>query len=393
MSNAQFITIESVSTTGALPALTRSMLLVTREAVSGFTPDPQTGLYKINSTDVEAFNTANAAKYGLRNALRIMFAQAYTYSYCYILSEPTGVTSDDLDTANRNPRDWSIITIVDRYNGGFDPSGDANYFADIAVISGWGIRSHKKVLLHTYSLDDDVESSEDLLPPELQLGGDVSSAPGILTIVSNSSSTIASQTVYDNIAIAWASYCINGPAVSRSWGSLSDAHDFELVSADSFSNTTRSVIANNSLAQYNGAKDRAGSVFVYDTQMNSDVNPPDTSQIETILAGDYIEDYTYVLIHNKFQAAGQEGLPNDDGGIQTLLGVVRQALQDCYSLNLILSKVDGSPAFSAGSLTAAQVTVLSPTWQQTGIWPTGTVFGTIQRYGAAHYVTINFAFP
>lgn len=389
MSASEFITIESVATQGALPALTRSLLLVTRESVSGYSPDSQTGLIKINSTDYDGFVTANPTKYGLINALRVTFNQNYSYQYVYILSKPSGLSTSDLDNANRDPRAWSIISYVERYNGGgTGGSGSADYFTDLGMISTWGVRAHRKVVLHTYSMEEG-----DSLPYELLLGGDINKDGGFLTIVSDSKSTLSGNTVYDNIALAWASYCINGPAVSRSWGSLSDAHDFELIDGDSYTNTTRATIANNSLAQYNGAKDRAGSLFVYDTQMNSDVNPPDTDQVETVLAGDYIEDYTYVLVHNTLQAAGQTGLPNDDAGILTLLGIVRKSLNDCYALNLILSKPDLSPDFAAGCLTALQVTQRAPTWKQTGIWPSGTVFATIKRFGAAHYVTINFTYP
>jgi len=388
MSNAEFITIQSVATQGTLPALTRSLLLVTREEVTGYTPDPETGLIKINSTDEDTFAETNATSLGLINALRVCFAQSYAYTYVYILSDPDGVTSAALNDANRDPRAWSIITLVDRYNGGGDGGDAYPYFVDLEVIAEWGVRSHKKVVLHTYSMEEGEE-----LPAKLLLGGSINSDNGFLTIVSDSKSTITAQTVYDNIAIAWASYCINGPAISRSWGSLSDAHDFELIDSDTYSNSTRSDIANNSLAQYNGAKDRAGSLFVYDTQMNSDVNPPTTDQVETVLAGDYIEDYTYVLIHNTLQAAGQEGLPNDDSGIRTLLAIVRKGLRDCFDLNLILSNEDNSPAFNAGCLTAVQVTIRSPNWRQTGVWPSGTVFASILRFGAAHYVTINFTYP
>lgn len=391
MSNPEFITIQSVATTGALPALTRSLVMVTRETVSGYTPDPNTGLIKINSTDESNFADANPTSLGLINALRLVFAQNFSYSYVYILSAPSGVTSAQLTNANRDPRAWSIITYIDRYNGGGTGNPDTGgvlYFTDLSVISGWGVRSNRKVCIHTYSMEND-----ESIPYDLLLGGEINSDSGFLTIVSDSKSTILAQTVYDNIACAWTSYCINGPAISRSWGSLSDAHNFELIDSDTYDNATRSAIANNSLAQYNGAKDRAGSLFVYDTTMNSPVNPPDTAQIETDLAGDYIEDFVYVAIHNTLQAAGQTGLPNDDAGILTLLGIVRNALRDCFSLNLILANADNSPAFSAGALTAAQVTVRSPTWRQTGIWPPGTVFATIKRFGAAHYVTINFSYP
>ena len=387
MSNAQFITVESVASQGALPALTRSLMLVTREEVTGYTSDPETGLIKINSTDEDTFATTNPDSLGLINALRVVFGQDYSYSYVYILSAPDGVTSALLNNANRDKRAWSIISYIERYNGGYAGT-QYNYFVDLEVISEWGVRSHRKVVLHTYWLEEGDE-----LPAKLQLGGTINSDNGFLTIVSNSNSTITAQTVYDNIAIAWASYCINGPEVSRSWGSLSDAHDFALIDSDTYTNATRSVIANNSLAQYNGAKDLANSLFVYDTQMNSDVNPPDTSQIETVLAGDYIEDYSYVLLHNTLQAAGQTGVPNDDGGIQTVLGIFRKALNDCFALNLILAKNDGAADFAAGALTAAQVTQRAPTWQATGVWPSGTVFAAVKRFGAVHYITINLTYP
>lgn len=387
---ADFIEIKSVTTTGALPALTRSLLLVTREEVIGYTPDPETGLYKINDTDEDSFATSNPDSPGLINALRVVFGQAYAYPYVYILSAPDGVTSEELNTANRDPRAWSIISLVDQYNGGGDGGDTYPYFVDLEVIKEWDPSVHKKVVLHTYSMEEG-----DSIPAKLLLGGSINSDSGFKTIVSDSKSVLTIDsvevTVYDNIALAWASYCINS-AISRSWGSLSDAHDFEIIDADGFSNTTRSAIKNNSLGQYNGAQDRAGSAFVYDTQMNSDVSPADTDQIESVLAGYYIEDYTYVLVHNTLQAAGQTGLPNDDAGIQTLLGLARQALKNCFDLNLILSRVDKSPDFTIGAKTAAQVTVISPTWQQTGVWPSGVVSGRVKRFGAAHYVTINFAF-
>jgi hypothetical protein len=71
---------------------------------------------------------------------------------------------------------------------------------------------------------------------------------------------------------------------------------------------------------------------------------------------------------------------------------VRKALNDCYTLNLILSKADLSPDFSVGNLTAAQATVLDPAWKTSGVWPAGVVYAVIKPFGAAHYVTINFAF-
>ena len=396
MSLSNFITIQSISSQGVLGSLPRIPVLVTRETVTGFTQDPITGLYTINSTDVAAFEAANATKYGLLNAFRVVFAQNYSYPFVYVLSNPTGIQSADLTKANARPRAWSFLTIVDRYQGdGTGGGGSANYFADLATIKAWGPASFQKVVVHTYSIEETAGSIT--LPSELVLGGTIGSDPAFKTIVSNSQSQIATVGgspvyAYDNIALALLSYVINGPAIARSWGSLSDAHDFLDVSSDTYTSTTRSIIANASLAQYNGAKDRAGSVFVYDTQMNDAVNPPLTDQIEALTAGYYIDDYVYVYVHNALQAAGQTGVPNDDAGIQQILGLVRKALTDCSDLGLILAKADGSPDFAAGSLTAAQVTTRSANWQTTGIWPAGVVFATIKRFSAAHYITISFAF-
>jgi hypothetical protein len=395
MSNAEFITISSVATQGTLGPLPRIPLLVTRELVAGFTPDPETGLYRINSTDYEAFIQDNPTKYGLRNALRVVFGQVYIYPYVFILSAPDGVNETLLNTANRDKRAWSFITYVDRYNGGgTGGSGEANYFADLETIKAWGPAPNEKIVINTYSKEQDGTLS---LPAELLLGGSINEDSGFKTIVSNSQSQIdivngSPVFAYDNIGLAWMAYCINSGAVSRSWGSLSDAHDFLLVSADTYSQASRNVIANNSLGQYNGSKDRANSVFVFDTQMNDDVNPPLTDQIEARLAGYYINDYVYNYVRNTLQAAGQNGLPNDNAGIQTVLGLVRSALNDCFGLNLILAKEDGSPDFTVSALTAAQVTALAPNWQVTGVWPTGVISAKIRRSSAAHYITFNFAF-
>jgi len=388
--NANFITIQSLATTGQLGALPRAIVLVSRETVSGFTPDPETGLYKINAADQAAFAAANTTKYGLLNALRLAFGQVYSFPYVYILSGT--VTTALLDQANIRPREWSLITLVDRYNGdGTGSVSSVNYFTDLGTIKTWGVRSHKKIVVHTYSKEEALGVLT--LPAELVLGGAINEDAGFKTIVSNSQTTIApGEIAYDNIAIAWAAFCLNGSQVSRSWGSLSDAHDFELVDADTYTSASRSTIENNSLAQYNGRKDRAGSLFVYDTQMNSKVNPQTTAQIESILAEDYIDDYVYVFVHNALQQAGFTGLPNDDAGIQVVLGLTRQALNNCFDLNLILAKEDLSADFTAGALTAKEVTQLSPTWQQTGIWPAGVIFATIRPFSAAHYVTINFTY-
>lgn len=392
---SDFIQIESVATTGVLGNIPRIPVLVTRETVTGFTVDPVTGLYKINATDLTAFQAANGTKYGLLSALAATFGQNYSYPYVYVLSNSTGVTSADLNKANIDPRAWSFITYVDRYNGDGTGGTSTNYFADLATIQAWGPITFQKEVIHTYSVEE--TAGVITLPAPLLLNGSIGADPAFKTIVSNYQSQVATVGgspvyAYANISLAWMSYCINGPAVARSWGSISDAHDFQLVGPDTYSIASRAVIANASLAQYNGAKDRAGSLFVYDTQLNDKNNPPLSPQIETLTSEYYIDDYVYVYVHNTLQAAGQTGLPTDDEGIQRVLGLVRKALSDCWGLGLILSNADGSPELSAGALTAAQVTVRSANWQTTGIWPAGVVFATVKPFGATHYVRINFAF-
>lgn len=385
---SDFITIESGTTTGVLGALPRAVVLVTRESVSGYTEDALTGLYKINKTDWTTFIAANSTKYGLINALNAIFNQSSTYDYVYILSTASAaLTSAMLDKANVRPRDWSFLSLVSQTQGISDA---VTYFADLLVMGTWATPAKEKIIVNTFSAEE--SGGVITIPAELALGSAIGSNNNIKTIVSNSKHDIyGGNYAYDNVALAWLAFCINS-AVSRSWGSLSDAHDFAYVAADTFSISSRSLIANASLGQYNGAKDRAGSVFVYDTLMNDDVNPPLSKQIETLMAQYYINDYAYVLFHNTYQAAGQTGLSNDDKGIQKGLGTVIKALNDCHDLGLILSKEDNSADFTVKALTAAQVTVLSPNWQTTGVWPAGVYEATIKPFGAAHYVTLRFNF-
>lgn len=397
MANSEFITIQASTTTGILGALPRIPVLVTRESVSGFSPDSITGLIKINSTDQSTFEDDNPTAYGLINALNCVFEQAFTYPYIYILStDGDALTSGMLDQANIRPRDWSFLTLVSQYQGGGTgaPGGEfADYFDDLLVMSTWATTPKGKIVVHTYSTEE--SAGLITIPSELALGSTITSNDNVKTIICNSQHTIGSGVsapiAYDNISLAWLTYCIN-TAISRSWGSLSDAHDFEYIDSDSYTIASHNLIENASLAQYNGAKDRAGSLFVYDTQMDDDVNPPLSMQIESLAAVYYIEDYTYVLVHNTLQAAGQTGVPNDDGGIQLISGLVTKALQDCFGLNLILGREDGSADFTVKTLTAAQVTILSPNWQTTGIWPSGVITATVRPFSAAHYVTINFNF-
>jgi len=391
MSTENFINIESGTTTGTLGALPRAVLLVTRETVSGYTADTETGLYKINKTDWTAFISSNSTMYGLINALNAIFNQTYTYDYVYILStggSGTALTDAMLDKANIRPRDWSFMSIVSQLQG--YNTDAATYFADLAIMGTWATPAKEKIIVHTYSTEE--SGGVITIPAQLALGSSIGSNGNVKTIVCNSKHDVyGSNSAYDNIALAWLAFCVNS-SISRSWGSLSDAHDFAYVSSDSFSVSSRSLITNASLGQYNGAKDKSGSVFVYDTQMNSGVNPATSKQIESLAAEYYINDYVYVLVHNTYQAAGQLGLTNDDKGIQKVLGTTVKGLKDCHDLNLILSKADNTADMSVAFKTAAEVTVLSPDWQTTGIWPAGVITATIKPFSSTHYITLRFNF-
>lgn len=150
-----FLNITSQITQGVTGNLTRSLLIFSREEVTGFTPDPETGLYQINSTDLDAFETANPTSYALINNLQILFGQTYIYSYVYILSDPTGLTSALLNQANLNPRDWSFITIADRLQGSdSEDESFVNLMSDIDVIATWNTDTIGKILVHTLSLEE-----------------------------------------------------------------------------------------------------------------------------------------------------------------------------------------------------------------------------------------------
>ena len=58
-----FLNITTQLTQGVTGNLTRSLLIFSREGVTGFTPDTETGLYRINSTDLDSFETANPTSY------------------------------------------------------------------------------------------------------------------------------------------------------------------------------------------------------------------------------------------------------------------------------------------------------------------------------------------
>lgn len=385
---ADFITTNLVSVPGPISYISRSMVLVTREAVIGFTPDPTSGLIKINKSDLSSFKTQNPTSYGLSRNLDILFGQSRTKDYVYILSKPAGVASTDLDAAYEDDkRAWTFISFVERYQyggTGSDATSKANYVLDFDVIAAWLSASKAKILIHTLSLEDIAD-----LPPTFETGGLHGLNEWIKTLVSDSQIDLSGNLVYNNILMAVYGFCVSDSRPARSWGSFSDAHDFSVVGADSYSLTDHSSYLDNNLSLYNGAKDRAKSLFMYDTFMNG---RPDDLQIETRLAMIDIEDAGYVDVRNALQAAGVRGVPSDNSGIQTVGGILENSLDNSYARGLILSKGDGTPDYTLKVLTADEVTALDPAWQSTGVWPGGVFEATIKPFGATHYITLTFIF-
>ena len=387
MSN--FIKITKEQTTGEIGGLSRSIVLATREAVTGYDADVDSGLIKIKASDAEDFKTSNAASEGLVSAINILFAQTFKPPHVYILSQSTGITAAALAKANRDVRAWSFITLVSQSQGISDAT---NYYSDLGKI-GTFCTSNDKICVHTASIE---ESSTGALtiPTQLAKTGAIFQNKRIKTIISNShkertSKSNASQKIktYDNVGLAWMGFNLYGSAVSRSWGALSSSHDFKEIKSDTYSTANRSVIADAGFAQYNGAKDRAGAAFVYDTYMNNS-----KTQIETQAAIDYIEDYVYVYVRNSLQKAGQEGVPSDNVGVNRIKALTDIALQNCYSLNLILSTEQGQADYVLTAMSPAQITKKSPDWQSTGVWPQGVISANIKAFGATHYITLSFVF-
>lgn len=386
MSQNFFLETTSQQTTGQTGGLTRSLLIVTREEVDGFTPDPVTGLYKINSSDLQTFIDANEGSIALIDNLQITFGQVYKYPHVYILSVPSGVTLSDLTKANARYREWSFITIADalQCSDPGDPSHD-DYLEDTATILEWNLQTYRKIFINTISAEE--VDSEITLPEEFLPDGEFYTNR-TKTAVSDSKTMLpGSIPVYHNTILAVLSFCINGIVLARSWGSFSDAHDFEVIEEDTYSNAVRAFIENNNLAQYNDRKDKTGKNFFYDTLMND----PDF-QIESLTSADFIEDYVYVFVNNVTSAAGFTGLKNDDSGLQLVVNLIRQALANLFANGLILAKEDNSMDATVSYKTAAQVTAIDSTWQTTGIWPNGTFVARIKEFSAGHYITINFIF-
>jgi hypothetical protein len=173
-------------------------------------------------------------------------------------------------------------------------------------------------------------------------------------------------------------------------GSLSDCHDLPGVDGDTYDEATRAYIEAQSLAQYNGAKDQGGSLFVYNTTMNDTVNPATTAQVESLIAEDYIDDYVTVFCRNALQAAGETGLEASMKGVNKLYSLVNTALQILWSLGTIQTNTKNNPDYTLKLLSKTQIDGLNPTWQTSGIIPIGSIIGSIRPYAAIHYVTILF---
>ena len=392
MSNAKFITISSSTTTGLLSGLPRRIVFATRETITGYTADANSGLIAVTAAMVDAFIEDNPTAYATAQFLNTVFGQSVTPDYVYILPTGGGVlTSAMLNKANYYPRNWSILNVGSQTNGLDD---EATYLADCQVAADWCTDSNAKIFIMSFSMAD-----EGTLPDELLIAGgsgdpgDLVSASRTMTLVTNANTEVSTGVyVYHNPLLAALVHCLYGGTIARSIGSLSDAHDFENVDGDTYSAATRAYIALNSLAQYNSAKDQGGACFVYDTFLNDDVNPPTSLQIEAQLAIDYINDYCVITPRNALIAAGRTGVPGDYTGVMEVAALTRSALDTLWKAGAILSNEDGTPAYTLVTKSAAQIAALDPTWQSTGTIPVGAIVATIKPFSAIHYYTIAFNF-
>jgi len=341
---------------------------------------------------VDAFIAANPTALATAQMLATVFGGSIVPDMVYIL--PTGggaLTAAMLNKANYYPRNWSILNVGSQTNGLDD---EATYLADCKVASLWCTDSTEKIFIMSWSMLDG-----GTLPDELLLAGG-SGEPGVLmtqnrtmTLVTNANTEVDTGVfVYHNPLLAAVVHALYGGSIARSIGSLSDAHDFTGVDADTYSAATRAYIALNSLAQYNGAKDQGGAAFVYDTFLNDDVNPPASLQIETQIAIDYINDYCVIAPRNALIAAGRTGVPGDYTGVMEVAALTRSALETLWKAGAILSNEDGTPAFTLITKSASQIAALDPAWQSKGIIPVGAIVATIKPYAATHYYTIAFNF-
>jgi hypothetical protein len=383
-----FIQVVSTATTGALGSLPRSMVVATRETITGYTPDVNTGLITVTEAMVAAFKAANPTAYGTNMFLDTSFAGSVKDSKVYVLSTGgigTALTPAMLTKANYSPRAWSFLCVASQTNGLTD---SATFIADCTVASLWCTPALKKIFFHAFSMADGGTLNAALL-----MGGALTLNDRTISIITNAYTTVGTSTdVYHNPLLAALCWSLYGGSPARSIGSLSDCHDLPGVNGDTYSAATRAYIAGQSLAQYNGAQDQGGSLFVYDTTMNSTVNPPLTPEIESIIAQDYIDDYVTVFCRNSLQAAGQTGLEASMKGVGKLYSLVNTALGILWSLGVISTNDKNSADYTLIMLTKSMIDGLNPSWQTEGVIPIGSIVGNIRAFSATHYATILFNF-
>ena len=385
--SSNFITVTSTATTGALGSLPRSMVFVTRETITGYTPDPNSGLIAVTEAMAVAFAAANPTTYGTNQFIATAFAGSVQDNQVYILSTAgVALTSAMLTKANYYPRQWSFLCVGSQTNG---LSDSTTFLADCVVASNWATPALHKIFFHAFSMADG-----GTLPAALLPGGALTLNSRTISIITNAYTVVGTSTdVYHNPLEAALCWCLYGGSPARSIGSLSDCHDLPGVNGDTYSAATRAYISASGLMQYNGLKDEAGSLFCYDTFMNCATTPPTTPQIETVIAEDYITDYVTVFVRNALQAAGQTGPEASMKGVKTIHSLVNAALMTLWSLGVIQTANDGTtPNYVLIMLSAAQINGLNPTWQSSGIIPNGAIVGNIWPYAAIHYVTIQFNF-
>lgn len=386
MSASSFITLVSQATTGALGSLPRRIVFATRETITGYTPDSNSGLIAVTEAMVDDFIEDNPTAYATAKFLNTVFAGSVKPDYVYILSTGgTALTDDMLDDANYSPRSWSFLNVGSQTNGLDDES---TFLADCIVASDWCTEAKAKIFFHSFTMED-----EDTLPAALLLGGALTTNSRTISIITNAYDEEDEYTyVYHNPLLAALVFILYGGMIARSIGSLSDAHDFEEVDGDTYSATTRAYIASQSLSQYNGAKDQGAALFIYDTFLNSTVNPPTSMQLETQIAIDYINDYCVVSARNSLIAAGRTGIDADYPGVLEIAALVRSSLEALWKAGAILSQEDGTADYTLIAKTKTQIDVLNPNWQSEGVIPAGAIVAQIMPYKAIHYFTIVFNF-
>ena len=381
---ANFIQVVSQATTGTLGSLPRSMVCVTREVITGYTPDVNSGLIMVTPAMVADFQVENPDALGTNMFLDTAFAGTVQDTRVYILSTAGDpLSSSMLNDADYSPRSWSFLTVASQTNGLDDESA---FLADCVIASDWCTAAKKKIFFHSFTMVDG-----DTLPAALVLGGDLTTNSRTISLITNASTEVETSTdVYQNPLVAALCWVLYGGSPARSMGSLSDCHDLPGVDGDTYSAATRAYIASQSLAQYNGAQDQGGSLFVYDTTMNCDVYPATTPDIESIIAQDYIDDYVTIFCRNALQTAGQTGLEASMKGVGKLYSLTSTALGILWSLGVISTTDKNAADMTLVMLSKTQIDGLDPSWQTAGVIPIGSIVGNIRAYAATHYATILF---